>query len=272
MKFCQNCGLENAEEAATCTGCSAALAGSTKSQKRRPTAPMGEQPRAEEAGLLFDPASWRAKSKRPLRSAPGTRRHFLVPPIGEPIALAAKDGALVLGRDDECDIVIGSPKVSRRHVEISFKEGGFFVRDLGTMNGTRVNEHAVVESRPLADGDVLRFGDVMATYKVVEPGESSTKLRPTTSSKNANDTVPITRGTLGGNLALFAIEEVLAQLAKAKADGVLTIEGDEDGSVTFTAGAASNVKLGAKKGPAALQALQKLKKGIFKFEPRFDPR
>jgi hypothetical protein len=269
MKFCQNCGLENADEAATCTGCKNALGGSGPAKKRRPTSALGEQDPPGAAGLMVDPNQWRQRSKRPLRSAPGARRHLLVPPFGEPLVLEPKVGTLVLGRDEECDIVIASPKVSRRHVEISFRDESPYVRDLGTMNGTLVNEKPVDGAQPLSDGDVLRFGDVMATYRVLEPGDSASNLRAAgAAAKRMNDTVPIKLGTLGGDLALLPMKELFAQLAKTKANGVLVVEGDEDGRVTFEDGAATEIQLGTKRSVAALEALQKLAKGSFRFDPK----
>ena len=41
-----------------------------------------------------------------------------------------------VGRDDEMDIIIDNPSVSRNHAEIRVEENGWVVEDLGSSNGT----------------------------------------------------------------------------------------------------------------------------------------
>ncbi len=266
MKFCQQCGLENTDEASLCTGCGTALAGSGKTTKRsmEPLKRHQEPPGA--AGLLFDPASWRARSTRPLRAAPGARRHYLVPPIGDPIRLDPKGGPTVLGRDDECDIAISSAKVSRRHLEITFDEDRAIVKDLGTMNGTLVNDRVLADPMELRDGDQVKFGDVTATYRLLEAGDPETKLHQVSSTQKTNATVSM-KNVLGGDLAMVPIQDLLGQLARAKASGVLVVE-SADASITFFEGTPTEMRLGDKKGTAALQGLQRLTTGAFRFDPK----
>jgi hypothetical protein len=50
-------------------------------------------------------------------------------------------GTVVVGRSDEADLQLSHPLVSRRHVELSLlDDGNFEVRDLGSRNGTLVND------------------------------------------------------------------------------------------------------------------------------------
>jgi len=46
---------------------------------------------------------------------------------------------MVIGRQSDCDIVLDSNSVSRRHAEVVADGGAFFVEDLGSRNGTYVN-------------------------------------------------------------------------------------------------------------------------------------
>jgi FhaA, N-terminal domain/FHA domain len=62
-----------------------------------------------------------------------------------------------LGRLAECTVQLSDPNVSRKHAELRNSEGGWVITDLDSMNGTRVNGHAVSEQR-LADGDVITIG------------------------------------------------------------------------------------------------------------------
>jgi pSer/pThr/pTyr-binding forkhead associated (FHA) protein len=71
---------------------------------------------------------------------------------GDPIPLLKT--ALLVGRRENCDIVLRFPNVSGSHCELSLNEGYWFVKDLGSSNGTKVNGTRVTESR-LDPGDKL---------------------------------------------------------------------------------------------------------------------
>jgi ABC-type multidrug transport system ATPase subunit len=64
-----------------------------------------------------------------------------------------------IGRDPHCDIVLDSPSVSWRHAAISTTDGHYWIQDLGSTNGTWVNERRV-EAAPLTMRDIIRAGDV----------------------------------------------------------------------------------------------------------------
>lgn len=64
---------------------------------------------------------------------------------------------LVLGRDERCGICLNDRQVSRRHAAI-YRQGNLcFVRDLGSRNGTFVNDNLVIQPRQLQDGDEIRI-------------------------------------------------------------------------------------------------------------------
>jgi serine phosphatase RsbU (regulator of sigma subunit) len=60
-----------------------------------------------------------------------------------------------LGRSRECDLVLPDVLLSRRHAEIVRTPVGWVVRDLDSMNGTRLNDERIKGERPLAPGDVV---------------------------------------------------------------------------------------------------------------------
>ena len=73
---------------------------------------------------------------------------------GERFAL----GTLVsIGRNPECEICLDDVTVSRRHAEVSHIAESYVVRDLGSLNGTYVNQHRVDE-QALSHGDELQVG------------------------------------------------------------------------------------------------------------------
>jgi diguanylate cyclase (GGDEF)-like protein len=81
---------------------------------------------------------------------------------GRRIPLAA--AAEVIGRGSECTVVIADQSVSRRHARVEpGPDGGYAVADLGSTNGTFVNDGRVAAA-PLADGDYLRIGNHMFRF------------------------------------------------------------------------------------------------------------
>lgn len=73
-------------------------------------------------------------------------------------AVPLKKDRFVIGRAKECSLRAGSDAISRRHCEIATSESGAIVRDLGSRNGTFVNDERIEGDRPLAHGDRLRVG------------------------------------------------------------------------------------------------------------------
>jgi pSer/pThr/pTyr-binding forkhead associated (FHA) protein len=73
-----------------------------------------------------------------------------------------------IGRDSAADIALERDAVSRQHAElVRTGEDCWSVRDLGSTNGTFVNERPVEagpEGESLRNGDQLRFGDVVFKY------------------------------------------------------------------------------------------------------------
>ena len=74
---------------------------------------------------------------------------------------------VLVGRDEECGLVDPDPSVSRRHAIILLQsDGRFLLTDLGSRNGTAVNDGPVAEA-VLADGDHVRFGS--SVYRFLVP-------------------------------------------------------------------------------------------------------
>ena len=75
---------------------------------------------------------------------------------------------LVVGKSEECDVVVDDPKVSRRHCEIRQSEEGVVIRDLGSKNGTFAGDVEIREA-VLAPGTRVNVGGCQIT--VVSAGE-----------------------------------------------------------------------------------------------------
>jgi diguanylate cyclase (GGDEF)-like protein len=71
--------------------------------------------------------------------------------------------ALELGRDDTNPIQIPSEKASRRHARVVEHDGQGWIEDLGSTNGTLVNDQQITRA-PLAHGDIINIGSVLLKY------------------------------------------------------------------------------------------------------------
>ncbi len=69
-------------------------------------------------------------------------------------------GPVIVGRSPSADIVVGASYVSARHARFSLMGQNLFVEDLGSTNGTMVNNMSVTNPVALNDGDVVAIGDV----------------------------------------------------------------------------------------------------------------
>ncbi len=71
-------------------------------------------------------------------------------------------GTFVVGRDKSCDVVIHGESLSRRHARLVLRGSEWFVEDLGSKNGTRINGQTVGSMLPFTTEDQLQFGEVKA--------------------------------------------------------------------------------------------------------------
>ncbi len=74
-------------------------------------------------------------------------------------AYALQEGVTQVGRADENDVVLSGDLVSRKHCRIHTAAAGVRFEDLGSRNGTRLNDAAVQGTVDLNEGDVVQIGD-----------------------------------------------------------------------------------------------------------------
>ena len=102
--------------------------------------------------------------------------YFLVlgaPPGFERIPITA--ARTIFGRDDG-DIRLDDPSVSSRHFQLDVVGNEFFVKDLGSRNGTRLNGHDVRYSE-LLPGDEIHVGESVLIFRL-EGDEISDRPAP----------------------------------------------------------------------------------------------
>jgi hypothetical protein len=75
----------------------------------------------------------------------------------------AKD-RVIIGRSADSDVSVSDPGVSRRHAEVRREDGTFVVTDLGSTNGTMVNEKKIGEHK-LEEGDRITIGRTVLEFR-----------------------------------------------------------------------------------------------------------
>jgi len=84
---------------------------------------------------------------------------------GSPHVVHLKQGKrITLGRDKTCNIILADVAVSRRHAEVVAGPNGFYIRDLGSANGARVNQIKIDNPYLLAHGDRIMIGGTVIFY------------------------------------------------------------------------------------------------------------
>jgi hypothetical protein len=71
---------------------------------------------------------------------------------------------VTIGRLSECDIVLADPGASRRHVQLHTSDGETVLTDLGSTNGTLVND-AETQRAELHDGDRITLGSTVLEFR-----------------------------------------------------------------------------------------------------------
>ena len=65
------------------------------------------------------------------------------------------------------DLVIDSRQISKRQAELTLKDNGVYLRDLGSLSGCWVNKERVKEFGPLSELDDVEVGDVRLSFKSI---------------------------------------------------------------------------------------------------------
>lgn len=73
-------------------------------------------------------------------------------------AFPLKHQTYIIGREEDCDIVLSSQLVSRRHAKITAEEDGFAIEDLNSKAGTSINGKPVNRKQLLFNGDEINIG------------------------------------------------------------------------------------------------------------------
>ncbi len=122
-------------------------------------------------------------------------------------------GTMTIGRQNDCDIHVPADEVSRRHARLVARPVGVSVEDLGSANGTFINDKRI-QTGMLTPGDELRLDSVR--FQLSVPGSAAPPARPPAEDP-AVDAAP-TAPAGGSNFALWlSIGIIVAALIGAAA-------------------------------------------------------
>ena len=145
--FCNQCGHRNPPVSAFCSACGTVLDLVTDHTiTLSKTDSLQDAPGPDDDVRVSLSNIARGTAILVLRGGEGEGDHFVLS--------TAKTN---IGRHADSDISLDDITVSRRHCEISHEEGRFVVRDVGSLNGTYVNQKRV-DAVELLQGDELQIG------------------------------------------------------------------------------------------------------------------
>ncbi|MGH9753896.1 MAG: DUF3616 domain-containing protein [Blastocatellia bacterium] len=82
-----------------------------------------------------------------------------------------------IGKGSQNDIILSDASVSGAHAVISFEDGVYKINDLGSRNGTLLNEARIAEPREIQHGDLIKMGHCTLTFRLKEAGDTLTMQR-----------------------------------------------------------------------------------------------
>lgn len=141
---------------------------------------------------------------------------------GTEIEAELDSDVITIGRHADSIVVLPSGSVSSHHATVKRRGDSFYVQDLGTTNGTKLNGVEVEEAK-LEDGDQLAFGDVPAVVHLTNPARAIPSAVPLPSFSNLPAGAPALpgKGSLPPPIAAGATGRTGQQVAAmARTSGV----------------------------------------------------
>jgi pSer/pThr/pTyr-binding forkhead associated (FHA) protein len=80
---------------------------------------------------------------------------------------------VVLGREHTCDVPLTDKAVSAQHVQLRYHHGHWWVHDLASRNGTRLNREKLEVPTVLTTGDEIKCGSVRVLVTLPAEGRAS---------------------------------------------------------------------------------------------------
>lgn len=99
---------------------------------------------------------------------------------GEDLSFKVDKDSCVIGRSAQCDVVIPHESISRRHCQIDYRNGEFYVTDLGSINGVTVDGQKITPNKPVKFQSffALAFGAVQSLIIDLPEERTSVQVNP----------------------------------------------------------------------------------------------
>jgi pSer/pThr/pTyr-binding forkhead associated (FHA) protein len=145
-------------------------------------------------------------------------------------AIPLKKDDFVIGRASDCTLRAGSEAISRRHCVIKRAADGFVVSDLGSRNGTFVNDEQIAGETALKIGDTLRVGPltfcVEAWLRTAKGSDESTEAQAAASQSTEHEPADVEAAPVATSAGLKktkqppvkGVSDVAARLAENGGD------------------------------------------------------
>jgi hypothetical protein len=188
------------------------------------------------------------------------------PPL-PPLALTTEQ-TIVIGRQAQCDLSLQDNDVSRAHAEVSFEEGQYMLRDLGSTNGTFLNGKEISEPTPLTPGDKIEVGPREVTFCELQGEAADSSVSPDAAATIIAARLPSSE-TFVGDLSQIPPFAVLQVLEMGSKSGVLEIEGPGlSCQLWMHEGVPIHAQSDRQTGFDAALSIVNIDRGRFRFEPQ----
>ncbi len=184
---------------------------------------------------------------------------------------------ITIGRENINDVIINDLLVSRQHAMIKWEEDGFYIQDLHSSNGTRLNGKKIEKSSLVEDGDSIKINNYEFTIRAAskmdvekqslqERGRRAIQETQVFSKPMINFIEQGFSGTLD-TLSLVEVAQILSQCSKT---GALTIleenHQDTKGVLYLELGEIVHAEHLSDQGFKAVASILQLSKGQFSFK------
>jgi hypothetical protein len=139
---------------------------------------------------------------------------------------ALTQAPVTIGRLSDNTIVLADPQVSRHHATITWQAGAFVIQDLGSANGTYVNQRRITGPQALRDGDVIQTGNTHFDVQLAPAaGEADRTMvgaaaAPDTGKRSA---LPIILGLLLAGIVIVGLGIMAILLLSGDRDRIPTV-------------------------------------------------
>jgi pSer/pThr/pTyr-binding forkhead associated (FHA) protein len=145
------------------------------------------------------------------------------------------DSPFVIGRGENCELRIPFVSISRRHCQFIVQEGQVIAKDLGSSNGTFVNNKKITGEQPLKAGDRIIVGPVIFTLQIdgkpeeIKPPKLKRKAAKATQPAGVAEAGEDTGAPLSGEESdpIAALEDLVAEALKEDEEDEDKDEDDE---------------------------------------------